>query len=78
MNIDGIINFPLTCGTLNFESGRLGCFCKTKTPAHTNTKANNVPMLVSAKTVLRFKNKAGIATTNPVKIVEKEGVLYFG
>ena len=78
MKIVGIIYLPLTCGTLNLDSGLFGCFCSTITPAQTNTNANKVPMLVNANTISRFKNKAGTATTNPVKIVEKEGVLYLG
>ena len=47
-------------------------------PPQTRTNANKVPMLVSEITNSRFKNNAGIATTNPVNIVEKEGVLKRG
>src|SRR5215203_5708407 len=78
INMAGIINLPLTCGTLNFESGLLGERCRTRTPAQTITKAKRVPILVNANTVLKFRNKAGTATTNPVKMVANEGVLYLG
>src|SRR5437868_7236004 len=74
----GTIYLPLTWGTRNFDGGLSGFFCNTNIPPHTNTNANNVPMLVSAITTFRFINNAGIPTTKPVKIVEKDGVLYLG
>src|SRR5262245_22787205 len=40
--------------------------------------ANNVPMLVRSVTSVRFINNEGIATTNPVMIVENHGVLNRG
>ena len=72
--IPGKINCPLMNGTLNLDSGLSILVCKTNTPPQTNTKANKVPILVNASTTSRFKNKAGIATTSPVRIVEKDGV----
>ncbi len=53
-------------------------FCNTKTPPHTNTNANKVPMLVNAITTSKLRNNAGMPTRRPVKTVENDGVLYFG
>src|SRR5882757_8263697 len=78
MNIAGIIYFPFTYGTLNFDNGLLGILSSTNIPPQTNTNAKRVPILVSESTVSKFKNKAGIATSKPVNIVEKEGVLNLG
>jgi hypothetical protein len=58
---------------LNFPLGISGLFCNTKTPAQTKTKANKVPILHKSVTIVRFKNKAGTATTKPVTIVANEG-----
>jgi len=49
-----------------------------KIPPQTNIKANKVPILVRSVTSDKFIKREGIATTNPVKRVEKEGVRYFG
>jgi hypothetical protein len=35
-------------------------------------------MLHKSVTMVKFKNKAGIATTKPVTTVAYDGVLYFG
>ena len=60
--------FEFTYGVLNFPLGMSGLFCNTKTPAHTNTKANKVPILHKSVTIVKFINKAGIPTTKPVTI----------
>ena len=66
-----------TTGTNGTRNGRGTAGCLTliiHTPIHTSTKANKVPILVRDNTVLKFKNKAGIATKKPVRMVEKDGV----
>ena len=65
-------------GVLNLLCGGLGNICMRNIPPHTNTKAKRVPTLVKSITTFISKNKAGIATTTPVRIVEKEGVLNLG
>ena len=59
-----------TNGTLN-GLGVFGLvFLIMITPTDTKIKANKVPILHKSVSIVRFKNKAGTATTNPVKIVE--------
>ncbi len=77
-NKAGTIYFPFTKGTLNLEAGLFFCFSRTRMPPQTKTKANKVPILVNANTTSRLRNRAGIATNRPVRIVENEGVLYLG
>jgi hypothetical protein len=66
--IYGRWNLPFTAASRGSKS----------TPPHTSTKANKVPILVRLVTSVRFKNKAGIATTNPVTIVANDGVWNLG
>ena len=77
MMISGNINCPLINGiwTLPASFSRLGI---SHTPPHTSTNANRVAMLVKSSTNVLSVNKMGTPTTNPVAIVEKEGVLNFG
>ena len=59
---------PFIYGTLNLLSGLSFLCCNTSTPPQTNTKAKRVPILVKESTSPRFRNKAGTATTNPVRL----------
>src|SRR5690606_27816159 len=77
-SINGYTYFALINGTLYLDSTLTALLSITNIPAHTNTKAKSVPILVSANTKSRLRNKAGMPTTNPVSIVEKDGVLNFG
>ena len=66
-------------GILNLAPVRSSSFAgNNNTPPQTNTKANKVPILVRSVTSVRLTNNAGTPTTIPVKMVEKDGVLYFG
>ncbi len=47
---------------------------RLRTPAHTSTKANSVPMLVRSVTIAMSTNNEGMPTTNPVMMVANEGV----
>ena len=71
----GILNFPLVARSSNSASL---CGESIKTPPHTSTKANKVPILVKSKTKFSSVKNIGIPTTKPVTIVAKLGVLYFG
>src|SRR5258706_11893444 len=46
----------------------------TSTPAQTIVNAKSVPITDRSVTSDRFINRAGIATINPVRIVENQGV----
>src|SRR6186713_2573766 len=48
------------------------------TPRHTRMKANSVPMLVRSTISSRLVNSENTPTPTPVKIVEPQGVRYFG
>ena len=73
-NITGTINFPLIKGVLNFPLGISVLFCSISTPPQTRTKANKVPMLHKSVTIVKLRNKEGMATKKPVTIVANEGV----
>src|SRR5690242_12241054 len=74
INKIGTINCELIKGILNFgDASPSSLFGNKRTPPQTNTKANKVPILVKSVTSVRLRNKAGIATNNPVIIVAKDG-----
>jgi hypothetical protein len=75
----GTINCELIYGILNLGFSSPASLAGSKsTPPHTSTNANRVPILVRSVTSVRFRKRAGTATTKPVRIVEKDGVLYLG
>ena len=70
--------FALIKGVLKFPLFAFGSASIRSTAAQTNTKANKVPIEQASTTNSKSVNKIGTPTTNPVKIVAKEGVLNFG
>src|SRR3546814_10243347 len=65
-------------GVLNFPRGASGSVWIRRTPAQTSVKAKRVPILQRSATMYMFINSTGIATTKPVTMVAKEGVLKRG
>jgi len=78
INANGTIYLLLIYGTLKRDSGLFFLLLMISIPLQTTTKAKRVPILVRSVTSVRFINRAGMATTSPVTMVAKEGVLYFG
>src|SRR6185437_3498937 len=75
IEMSGVIG---TQGTRNGR-GRSGSRRRSRTtPADTSTNANNVPICVRSTTSEMFAKAENVATNTPVRIVQKDDVVYLG